>query len=269
MDLELAGELTVVVGAAAGIGQAIALRFAQEGCPLVLLDRNPRIANVAGELAPVAGAMVIAHECDVADWSDMQQLGERITAEHGVPRHVVFAAGVGSGKFGGPFWKVPPADWQRVLAVNLLGAMHTAQAFAPAMAQERQGTLLFLSSVAGQIGSPTDPPYSAAKAGAINFAQCAAKDLAPHGVRVNTICPGMVQTDLCRSVWQAWNEQQQPESQQSFEDWGQEKVDRLVPLRRWQSPDDIAALAVFLASPRAANITGQTMNVDGGYVMHW
>jgi NAD(P)-dependent dehydrogenase (short-subunit alcohol dehydrogenase family) len=155
-----------------------------------------------------------------------------------------------------------------VLAINLLGAVHAAHAFAPGMAAARRGTLTFLSSVAGQIGSQTDPPYSAAKAGLINFAQCAARDLAPHDVRVNTICPGMVQTALNRSVWQAWNDRQPPESRLTYDAWADEKIRRLTPLGRWQTPEDIAALAVFLASPAAANITGQTLNVDGGWVMH-
>ena len=129
--------------------------------------------------------------------------------------------------------------------------------------------MLFLSSVAGQIGSQTDPPYSAAKAAVINFAQCAAKDLAPFGVRVNTLCPGMVQTPLNRGVYEAWA-REQPESERStYEEWTADKIKKLVPLNRWQQPEDIAAMAVFLASSQGRNITGQTINVDGGYVMHW
>jgi NAD(P)-dependent dehydrogenase (short-subunit alcohol dehydrogenase family) len=137
------------------------------------------------------------------------------------------------------------------------------------MAEARSGTLLFLGSVAGQIGSPTDPPYSAAKAGLINFAQCCARDLAPFNVRVNTLNPGMVRTPLNRSVWQAWAARQPEAERLSYEEWSAEKIRRMVPLNRWQEPEDIAAMAVFLASPRARNVTGQTINVDGGFVMHW
>jgi NAD(P)-dependent dehydrogenase (short-subunit alcohol dehydrogenase family) len=137
------------------------------------------------------------------------------------------------------------------------------------MAEARSGTMLFIASVAGQIGSQTDPPYSASKAGVINFAQCAAKDLAPYGVRVNTLNPGMVQTVLNRSVWQSWADRQPAEQRRSYEDWTADKIRQLVPLNRWQTPEDMAAMAVFLASPRAQNVTGQTINVDGGYVMHW
>ena len=130
-------------------------------------------------------------------------------------------------------------------------------------------SILFLSSVAGQIGSQTDPPYSAAKAAVINFAQCAAKDLAPYGVRVNTLCPGMVQTPLNRSVYEAWAREQPEAERSTYEAWAGEKIKKLIPLNRWQQPEDIAAMAVFLASNRARNITGQTINIDGGWVMHW
>jgi NAD(P)-dependent dehydrogenase (short-subunit alcohol dehydrogenase family) len=195
-------------------------------------------------------------------------MAESIYEHFGQCDHLVYAAGVGSGKFGFPFWNLEPADWPRVLEVNLTGAVKAAHAFAPYLVDQHSGTMLFISSVAGQIGSQTDPPYSAAKAGLINFAQCAAKDLAPHNVRVNTICPGMVQTAVNRSVWQAWFDQTAVDARQTYDEWAGEKVKRVSPLGRWQTCEDVAMLAVFLASPLAGSITGQTMNVDGGQVMH-
>jgi NAD(P)-dependent dehydrogenase (short-subunit alcohol dehydrogenase family) len=199
----------------------------------------------------------------------MEQAAREVLARFGRCDHVVLAAAIGSGKFGFPFWNLAPEDWEPVLRVNLVGAVNAAHAFAPLLAAARSGTLLFLASVAGQVGSQTDPPYSASKAGLINFAQCAARDLAPSGVRVNTLCPGMVRTALNRSVYEAWAARQPAGERVAYEEWAEEKIRRLVPLGRWQEPADVAALAVFLASPRARNITGQTINVDGGYVMHW
>jgi NAD(P)-dependent dehydrogenase (short-subunit alcohol dehydrogenase family) len=269
VDLELAGQVAVVVGGAKGIGCAIAVTFAEEGAAVALVDRDPAVEATARQLAERRGTAALAVVGDVTDYGAMQSAVARVKERFGRLDHVVFAAGIGSGKFGFPFWNLEPSDWPRVLQVNVVGGANVAHAFAPALVEAKSGTMLFLASIAGQIGSQTDPPYSASKAAVINFMQCCAKDLAPYGVRVNALCPGMVKTELNRSVWAAWAAQQKPEGRQSYEEWAGEKIRRMVPLGRWQEPDDIAAMAVFLASKRAGNVTGQTINVDGGMVMHW
>ncbi len=269
MELKLHGQVAVVLGGASGIGLAIAKEFAREGCRVGIIDRASVTERIAGEVAAAGRSTSIGHVADVTDYAAVQSAAGRCQEALGGVEHVVYAAGCGSGKFGFPFWNLAPGDWDQVIRVNLLGAVHAAHALMPALVEQKRGTMLFISSVAGQIGSQTDPPYSAAKAGLINFAQVAAKDLAPYGVRVNTICPGMVQTPLNRSVWQAWNDRQPADAKQSYDQWAGSKVKQMCPLGRWQTPEDIAALAVFLASERAANITGQTLNVDGGWVMHW
>ncbi len=280
VDLGLAEQVVVVFGAARGIGAAIATAFAAEGAHVTAVDRDPSVHQLAQALP--RSLSVVA---DVTDLSAVHHTAQVVDNRFGRCDHVVFAVGAGSGKFGFPFWKLEPADWDPVLKVNLIGAVNVAHVFAPGMAatarpsresnpsntqtSDSSRSILFLSSVAGQIGSQSDPPYSAAKAALINFAQCAAKDLAPFGVRVNTLCPGMVQTPLNRGVYEAWA-RTQPESELStYDAWTADKIKKLVPLNRWQQPEDIAAMAVFLASSQAVNITGQTMNVDGGYVMHW
>jgi NAD(P)-dependent dehydrogenase (short-subunit alcohol dehydrogenase family) len=298
MDLGLSGSVAAVFGAARGIGAAIADAFAAEGAAVAAIDRDPCPTDPVQNPNPTPNqnqGRRMARTADVTDAAAVRDVVDEIHRSLGRLDHVVFAVGMGSGKFGFPFWNLDPGDWDRVLRVNLIGAVNVAHAVAPGMAAAGSGTLLFLSSIAGQIGSQTDPPYSAAKAGLINFAQCAARDLAPHNVRVNTICPGMVKTELNRSVWEAWTRRTpsshegpraasgsapplaedesrrtaSADTPQSYEDWAGEKIRRLVPLNRWQTPEDVAAMAVFLASPRAHNITGQTVNVDGGFVMHW
>ncbi|MBY0233041.1 MAG: SDR family oxidoreductase [Gemmataceae bacterium] len=265
MDLGLKGHVAAVVGSAQGIGHAIARAFAAEGAGVALIDRDERVRDASKEFSTPSLPIV----ADATDYPAMQRAASEAVATLGRVDHVVFAVAIGSGKFGFPFWNLAPGDWPRVLEVNIMGAVNTAHAFAPHLVEARSGTMLFLSSVAGQIGSQTDPPYSASKAALINFAQCAAKDLAPLGVRVNALCPGMVQTALNRSVWQAWADQQPEGERLSYEDWAGEKVRRVVPLGRWQTPEDIASMTVFLSSARAHNVTGQTVNVDGGFVMHW
>lgn len=268
MKLELDEQVAVVAGAARGIGRAIAVALADEGASVVAVDRDATVAEVARAIQDRNGRAAVGLAGDVTDFAAIERLAEDVSRRYGRIDHVFFAAGVGSGKYGFPFWNLQPADWSRVLEVNLVGAVNVAHAFAPYQIAARRGTFLFISSIAGQIGSPTDPPYSAAKAGLINFAQCAAKDLAEYNVRVNCICPGMIKTELNQSVWAAWRARQ-PDGAQSYEEWAAEKIRRNVPLNRWQEAEDVAALAVFLASERAKNITGQTMNVDGGQVMHW
>lgn len=267
MDLQLAGHPSVIVGGANGIGLAIARHFAAEGAAVAIVDLSPIAAQRSEELSQQYGVPSLGLIADVCSYEQMIDTARQVDARLGGCKHLVFAVGAGSRKYGFPFWDLAPSDWPRVLEINLLGAVHTAHAFVPLLRDSRPASMLLLSSIAGQIGSQTDPPYSAAKAGLINFAQCAAKDLAADDVRVNALCPGMVQTDLNRSVWQAWRDKQPPECTTTYEQWAEDKLRRTTPLGRWQTPEDVAALAVFLASPRAGNITGQTMNVDGGFVM--
>lgn len=269
MDLGLNGQVAVVVGGASGIGRAIAEEFAAEGAHVALVDRAATVQEVAAQINGQYTVATLGVVADVTDYALMQQAAEQIVGEMGGVEHLVYAAGMGSGKGGFPFWNLEPDDWPRVVAVNLLGAVNTAHAFVRNFTERRSGTILFISSVAGQIGSQTDPPYSAAKAGLINFSQCAAKDFAAYNVRVNTLCPGMVKTPLNQGVWEGQMKNLPPEQRVDYDTWAMEKIRRLVPLGRWQSPQDIAHMAVFLASHMAENVTGQTVNVDGGYVMHW
>ncbi len=265
MELELKGHVAVVTGGASGIGLACARGLAREGCKVALWDVSPRVHDAAKEL----GAETCALQVDVREFAAVEAAVRNTEAALGPIAHAVHAAAIGSGKFGFPFTNLEPRDWPRVLEVNVMGMVHVAQAIAAGMVARKAGTLVFIGSVAGQIGSQTDPPYSATKAAGINFAQCLAKDLAAHDIRVNTVNPGMVRTPLNRGVWEAWNEQQPPEGRRTYEEWGNEKVRAVAPLGRWQETEDIADMVVFLSSARAKQVTGQTVNVDGGQVMHW
>jgi len=266
MDLALKDQVVVISGGGSGIGLAIAREFAHEQARVVLLDRSPEVESVASTLGEETGLGLIT---DVTDEASVIAAADRVWQHFGRVDHVVCAAGIGSGQFGFPFWNVAPSAWQKVWNVNVMGTVHIAHHFRHALIANGDSSLLFLSSVAGQMGSQTDPPYSAAKAAVLNFTQCAAKDFAPYGVRVNCLCPGMVQTPLNRAVWESWLRQQPSEKQLSYEEWTAAKIQQVVPLNRWQTPADMAAMAVFLASHRGRNITGQTLNVDGGFVMHW
>ena len=257
MDLNLRNQTAIITGGASGIGAATAATFRAEGCNVAIWD----LAE------PTTDDFFV--KADITAPSDLKDALAATVQKFGRIDHLVHAAAIGSGKYGFPFDRLDPDDWHRVLNVNIMGMTQVAHAVAPVLRDQRSGSMTFIASIAGQIGSQTDPPYSASKAANINFAQCLAKDLAPHRVRVNTICPGMIQTPLNKSVWQAWANTQPEEQKLSYEDWAGEKIRNLVPLGQWQTPEDIANAIVFLSSERAAQITGQTINVDGGFVMHW
>jgi 2-hydroxycyclohexanecarboxyl-CoA dehydrogenase len=265
MELGLKESVAVVTGGASGIGLACARSLAVEGCRVALWDQSAKTEEVARDL----GSSSIGLQLDICDTGAVEEAVQQTEESLGPIAHLVHAAAIGSGKFGYPFTNLEPNDWQRVLQVNVMGMVHVAHAITPGMITRKAGTMVFLASVAGQIGSQTDPPYSASKAANINFAQCLAKDLAQYGIRVNTVNPGMVRTPLNQRVWQGWNDQQPPEKRRSYEDWAGEKVRSVAPLGRWQEPEDIADMITFLSSDRASQVTGQTINVDGGQVMHW
>jgi 2-hydroxycyclohexanecarboxyl-CoA dehydrogenase len=269
MNLNLKNQTAVIVGGARGIGYAIAREFAREGANLALFDREKAVVEAAQQLAKDFGIRALPFHGDVTKYDLIKQAAASYQEEFGRLDHLVYAVGVGSGKFGFPFWNLGPADWPRVLEINVMGAVNVVHAFTPYFLQGKSGSMLLIASVAGQIGSQTDPPYSASKAALINFMQCAAKDLAPYHVRVNALCPGMVKTELYTSVWQAWNDMQPEDRKQSYDDWADEKIRRVVPLGAWQTPEEMAAMAVYLASAHGKSITGQCVNVDGGFVMHW
>ena len=257
MKSSLGGQSVCVLGAARGIGRAVVDAFAQEDCKVFAGDVDASIKQLESE--SVVGSVV-----DVTRVQNVQEFAE----EAGDVSHVIFCAGVPSGEFGYPFWNVDPSLWQHVLEVNLIGAVNVAHVFGPRLAKRRSGSMQFFASVAGQMGSQTDPPYSASKAALINFMQCVAKDLAPFGVRANAISPGMVETDLNRAVWEASRKNRGSSTGDSYAEWAEDKIRAICPLGQWQESDEIAATVVFLASDPARHITGQTINIDGGQVMH-
>lgn len=253
-------EHIVVAGAAEGMGKVMAELFAKKGAVLSLWDRNPRVHQVAKAVG------CWAETVDVTDWKAVCEKAANCERRQPVT-HVLYVVGMGSGKSGYPFWRLKPADWPPVYEVNVQGAVNVVHALVEPMVSRRKGSFVLLSSVSGQFGAQNDPPYSAAKAALISFGQVMAMDLAQYSVRSNLLAPGIVDTPMQKKVYVA-NVSRFPEKQRpTYEDWLQTKLSQVVPMNRPQTPEDIAQAALFLCSDAAQNITGQVLNIDGGWIM--
>jgi len=239
-----------ITGGASGIGLAIGRAFLAAGHAVTLADRNAeRAEQSAAELQAEIGGERRAWSCfcDVVEAEGTTAAVERSAEAMGGLDAVIANAGVGVAK---PFLEITPEEFEQVHAVNIRGVFHTLQAGARALMARDGGSLLVNASVTALRASAYRGAYGSSKAAAMNLAQIAAIELAPHGVRCNVICPGPVSTPLARSM----------HSEATQREW----LSRL-PMGRYGTPEEIAGIAVFLASPAAAYITGQAIAVDGGW----
>lgn len=263
LTVELSDRLAVVTGGAGGMAAGIARSLLASGASVVLLDVDAdRLEqSVAGLGGPVSCAAA-----DLTDEAATLNAFEEIRNTRGPVHILVNNAGVAS-RVGMPFTRLEAADWHLPWAVNVVGLFNASAAAARQMIEAGSGAIVNIASVSGRTGFQTSPPYSATKAAVINFTQVMARDLAPHGIRVNAVCPGMVFTPFYHAQRLAAAEADPALLDVSDERYFQDKVEKLIPLRRPQTVDDVGHAVAFLASGLAVNITGQSLNVDGGLVM--
>jgi len=245
---QLANQIAVVTGAGRGIGRAIALKYAAEGADVVVVSRTQENSEkVANEIAAL-GRKAWAFAVDVADSAAVSTAAEKILADCGKVDILVNNAGVTRD---GLLMRMSDADWDTVLNTNLKGAFFFTKAFSRAFAKQRSGRIINISSVIGLIGNAGQSNYAASKAGLIGFTQSVARELAGRGITVNAIAPGFIETDMTAEL----NEVLKAE------------ILKKIPLGCLGQADDIAAAALYLASPAARYVTGQVLTVDGGMVM--
>jgi NAD(P)-dependent dehydrogenase (short-subunit alcohol dehydrogenase family) len=245
--LNLSGRVAVVTGAASGIGAAIAEGFANAGAKVAVLDRDGEAATKAAARLAEAGARAVAFTCDVTDQNTVRSVAAEVRARLGTCDILVNNAGI---LRAGPLESVSIERWNEVLAVNLTGYLIAAQAFGPDMIKAGRGSIIHIASIAGTNTQPRSGAYSASKAGVLQLSKQLAVEWGPHGVRSNAIQPGLIRTPLSAAFYE----------NKEFE----EKRKALVPSRRIGEPDDIAQVALFLASDRAAYVNGAEILVDGG-----
>jgi NAD(P)-dependent dehydrogenase (short-subunit alcohol dehydrogenase family) len=234
----------VVTGGTSGIGEATSRRFLDEGARVVALAAGEEEVAAAPERLP---GLTAALRCDVADEVQVAGAFAEVDRLLGGVDVLVANAGISIRK---PFLEIDPADWRRVLDVNLTGVFHCAQQAARRMVSSGGGVILMTASTNGLTGHPLYADYNASKAGVILLARTIALELAPS-VRVNAVCPGYVLTPMQRAEYT-------PEMLDS--------VDATIPLGRHARPEEIAALFAFLASDEGAYLTGSVLTVDGGEI---
>jgi glucose 1-dehydrogenase len=249
---ELDGKVALVTGAGTGIGHAIASRFGHEGARVAVNYRGSAepAERLASELTE-AGARSIAVQADVSKSSEVGAMVERVVSELGPITVLVNNAGV---EEAAPFLELDEESWNRVLAVNLTGAFLCAQACARVMREAGGGAIVNISSVHEDLPFLENTAYCAAKGGLRMLMRNAAVELAEFGIRVNNIAPGPIATPINREALE------DPETLALLR--------RVVPLARWGEPEEVAEVALFLASDRSAYVTGATYSVDGGLVRH-
>ncbi len=246
----LKAKTALVTGAASGIGRASALLFAAEGAAVVVLDRAPDVEQTAAAIR-AAGGRAIALVRDSSIEGDVAGAVATAVAEFG-SIDVCFAnAGVSGGLV--PFFEETADRWTQILAINLIGSFLAAKYASLEMSKQRRGSIICTASVAGLRSGAGCMPYSASKAGVISLVQTAANELAGTGVRINAICPGLIETGMTRPIFE-----------QARARGSERKIGQLNPLRRAGTPEEIAQVALFLASEAASYVNGQAIAVDGG-----
>jgi NAD(P)-dependent dehydrogenase (short-subunit alcohol dehydrogenase family) len=258
--MELDGRIAIVTGGGRGIGRATALELARLGAAVVVAEMDRAGAEETAAQVKALGRRASAMATDVTSRVDLAAMAERTRAEFGRIDILVNNAGIYRAAL--PL-DITDAHWEAVMNVNAKAVLFASQAVLPAMIAQRDGAIVSLASMAGKVGSRGNLVYNASKAAVISITKSLALAHAADGVRVNCVCPGFVETDM----WNTVSRELGSMAGVSPEEFTRQRLSQ-VPLGRMERPEDVAQVIGFLASGRAAYMTGQAINVTGGLVMH-
>lgn len=244
MDLD--GKVALVTGGSVGIGTAISLALAQNGADVALTFRtHEQEALAIAEKIKAMGRRAQAYKIDISDFDAVQKLAQQIMDDFGGLDILVNNAGM---NWDGVIWKMTEEQWDRVLNVDLKGTFNFIRSVAPIFKEQQSGKIINITSINGMRGRFGQSNYSAAKAGAIGLTKTVAKELGKYNVNVNAVAPGLIETEMIKSM---------------PEDFRQRSMAETV-FNRLGQPEDIALLVTFLSSEKAKHITGEVIKVDGG-----
>lgn len=247
--MKFAGKIALVTGAARGIGEAVALTLAREGADVVIVDVDLEGAQRVAQEVEGLGRKALAIQVDVSQRDDVQRLVSEVVSAFGTISILVNNAGIIRR---GTFLEHSPEDWDRVLSVNLGGTFNCTQEVVPLMIKQGGGKIINISSVVGKMGDLASAPSYGTSKGAVNtFTKSLARELAPYGINVNAVAPHAIETDMSRE----WSEEKR------------RQIVEAIPMKRLGKPQEVAEAVAFLASDGANFITGQILDVNGGYLM--
>jgi len=250
----LGGKVVIVTGGGGGIGTVACQRFAEEGAKVAVLDIDGDEAARTEALIADLGGAAKAFVCDITKYAECQSAVAALEAVLGPTDVLVNNAGWDVFR---PFVESSPADWQKIISINMIGMLNMHHAVLPGMAERQRGRVVNVSSDAARVGSSGEAVYAACKAGVIGFSKTLAREHARHNINVNVVCPGIVKTKLYSNYKEG---ARNPEKLD-------EAFRRAIPLGRLGEATDLPGAICFLASDDAAFITGQVISVSGGLTM--
>ena len=257
--MKLENRIALITGGGRGIGRAIALTFARDGARVVLAARTAQqVEETAAEIGNEAIALPVV--CDVSDVASVQLMFARVLVKFGRgPDILVNNAGIAESA---PLAKTDDDLWQRHLAINLSGTFYCTRAAMPAMVERGWGRVINVASIAGKTGAPYIAAYSASKHGVLGLTRSIALEVAAKGITVNAICPGYVDTDMTTRGMENVTAKTGRSADQALE-----AIKKMSPQNRLITVEEVAALALLLASEEGRGINGQAINIDGGSVL--
>ncbi|MGO3928526.1 2-hydroxycyclohexanecarboxyl-CoA dehydrogenase [Rhodopseudomonas pseudopalustris] len=251
----LQNKTVVITGGGGGIGGATCRKFAQEGAKVAVLDLNLEAAEKVAAEIRAAGGVAEAFKCDIADRASVDAAVAATQTKLGPIDVLVNNAGWDIFK---PFTKSDPGEWEKLIAINLTGALHMHHAILPGMVERRYGRIVNVASDAARVGSSGEAVYAACKGGLVAFSKTIAREHSRHGITVNVVCPGPTDTALLAGVTSG-----APNPEKLVE-----AFTKAIPLGRLGQPDDLAGAIVFFGSDDASFVTGQVLSVSGGLTMN-
>jgi NAD(P)-dependent dehydrogenase (short-subunit alcohol dehydrogenase family) len=246
----LEGKSVIITGAGSGIGRAASLLFSKEGAKLIIVDRSDSVKETA-KLVSDAGGTIEAVMADAGSESDVKGFIDKAVSKYGRLDAIWANAGISGGLV--PIPEQTVEHWQEILRINLIGPFLAIKHSMPHMIKQKSGSIVCTASVAGLKSGASGHPYGASKAGVISLVQTTAYSLSGTGVRINAVCPGLIETGMTKPIFD--------NAKQRGTDG---KIGQLNPLKRAGQPHELAAMGLFLASDDASYVNGQAIPVDGG-----